>query len=223
MANEPLSIRIPADLMAQVRGEIESSQTNLTATVARLLTEGLSAKATSALLSSRLEEANSEIGRLKAANNSTFSAPAVTKNAETGVTVIAHDDHSDYSYRGNRGAGGYAYIRSIIADRQRWVLRGAAFGAALLMIALVPMPYDWWFPQLIAKASMGGSGIDPGARLIGYDNGVQMLVRVCPIFERRLAEYDAKLEKAKNLKQRGKAKADAAKPKAGRRTAKGER
>ena len=48
MATEPLSTRIPIELMAQVRAEIDNSQTNLTATVTRLLTAGLAALATSA-------------------------------------------------------------------------------------------------------------------------------------------------------------------------------
>jgi hypothetical protein len=84
------------------------------------------------------------------------------------------------------------------------------------------MPYDWWFPQLIAKASMGGSGIDPGARLVGYGNGIQMLDRVCPMFEKAMAEYEADNRKAEAENKRKAANTGAAKRKTARRTAKGQ-
>ena len=92
MATEPLSTRIPTELMAQVRAEIETSQTNLTATVTRLLIAGLTAEATSALLNSRLEVADAELARLKAANSSTSSTLAIAAKADNGITVIARDD-----------------------------------------------------------------------------------------------------------------------------------
>ena len=92
MATEPLSTRIPSELMAQVRAEIENSQTTLTAMVTRLLTAGLAAEATSALLNSRLEAADAELARLKAANSSTSSALAVPTNADDGITVFASPD-----------------------------------------------------------------------------------------------------------------------------------
>lgn len=226
MATEPLSTRIPSELMAQVRAEIESSQTNLTATVTRLLTAGLAAEATSALLKSRLEAADAELVRLKAANSSTSSALLVPTNADSGITVFASADRFnnryDDPYFGDRQAGRTIGIRAIVADRQRLFLRGSAIGAALFMIALLPMPYDWWFPQLIAKASMGGSGIDPGARLVGYDNGVQMLDRVCPMFEKAMAEYEADNQKAEAENKRKASKTGATKRTTGRRTAKGQ-
>lgn len=223
MATEPLSTRIPTDLMAQVRAEIETSQTNLTATVTRLLTAGLMAEATSALLNSRLEAADAELARLKAANSSTSSAPAVPARVDHGITVLDRADRFDDPYFGDRQSSRNIDIRAIVADRQRLALRGVAVGAALLMLAPVPMPYDWWFPQLIAKASMGGSGIDPGARLVGYDNGFQMLDRVCPMFEQAMAEYEADNRKAKAEEKRKSAKSSATKRKTGLRTAKGQK
>jgi hypothetical protein len=226
MATEPLSTRIPTELMAQIRAEIESSQINLTATVTRLLTAGLAAEATSALLKSRLEAADAELVRLKAANSSTSSALSVPTNADDGITVFASpynfNNRFDDPYFGDRQAGRTMRIRAIVADRQRLFLRGIAIGAALLMIALLPMPYDWWFPQLIAKASMGGSGIDPAARLVGYDNGIQMLDRVCPMFEKAMAEYEADNRKAEAKNKRNAAKTGATKRKTARRTAKGQ-
>jgi hypothetical protein len=226
MATEPLSTRIPAELMAQVRAEIESSQTNLTTTVTRLLTAGLAAEATSALLNSRLEAADAELARLKAANSSTSSALSVPTNADDGIAVFASphnfNHRFDDPYFGDRQAGRTIGIRAIVADRQRLFLRGIAIGAALFMIALVPMPYDWWFPQLIAKASMGGSGLDPGARLVGYDNGVQMLDRVCPMFEQAMAEYEADNRKAEAEEKRKSSKSGAAKRKTARRNSKGQ-
>lgn len=226
MATEPLSTRIPAELMAQVRAEIENSQTTLTATVTRLLIDGLSAEATSALLNSRLEAADAELARLKAANSSTSSALAVPTNADDGITVFASpynfNHRFDDPYFGDRQASRTIGIRAIVADRQRLLLRGIAIGAALFMIALLPMPYDWWFPQLIAKASMGGSGLDPGARLVGYHNGVLMLDRVCPMFEQAMAEYEADNRKAEAEKKRESAQSSTIKPKTGRRTAKGQ-
>lgn len=227
MATELLSTRIPAELMAQVRAEIENSQTNLTATVTRLLTAGLAAEATSALLNSRLEAADTELARLKAANSSTSLALSVPINADDGINVFAspHNFNHRYDdpYFGDRQADRTIGIHAIVADRQRLALRGVAVGAAFFMIALVPMPYDWWFPQLIAKASMGGSGIDPGARLVGYDNGIQMLDRVCPMFEQAMAEYEADNRKAEAEEKRKAAKSGAAKRKTGRRAAKGEK
>ncbi len=227
MATEPLSTRIPTELMAQVRAEIETSQTNLTATVTRLLIAGLTAEATSALLNSRLEAADAELARLKAANSSTSSALSVPTNADDGITVFARphyfNNRFDDPYFGDRQAGRTISIRTIIADRQRLLLRGVAVGAALFMVALLPMPYDWWFPQLIAKASMGGSGIDPGARLVGYENGFQMLDRVCPMFEKAVTEYEADSRKAKAEKKRKSAKSSATKRKTGRRTPKGQK
>jgi hypothetical protein len=226
MATEPLSTRIPTELMAQVRAEIENSQTNLTATVTRLLTAGLAAEATSALLNSRLEAADAELAGLKAANSSTSSALAVPTKADNGITVFAspdrYDNRFDDPYFGDRQAGRYIGIRAIVADRQRLALRGFAVGAALFMIALLPMPYDWWFPQLIAKASMGGSGLDPGARLVGYDNGVEMLDRVCPMFEKAMAEYEVDNRKAEAEDKRKSTKSSATKRKPGRRAAKGQ-
>jgi hypothetical protein len=91
------------------------------------------------------------------------------------------------------------------------------------MIALVSMPYEWWFPQLIAKASMGGRGIDPGARLVGYHNGFQMLDRVCPMFEKAVAEYEAKVGKAKAENNHHSKKAGAAKRKHRHRASKSDR
>ena len=227
MATEPLSTRLPTDLMAQVRAEIENSQTTLTATVTRLLTAGLAAEATSALLNSRLAAADAEIARLKVANSSTSSSLAVPTKADNGITVFARPDNFNNRfedpYFGDRQAGRTIGIRAIVADRQRLALRGVAVGAALFMVVLVSMPYDWWFPQLIAKASMGGSGIDPGARLVGYRNGFQMLDRVCPMFEKSVAEYEAKLGKAKAENNRHSKKAGAAKRKHGRRASKGNR
>jgi hypothetical protein len=212
--------------MAQVRAEIENSQTTLTATVTRLLIDGLSAEATSALLNSRLEAADAELARLKAANSSTSSALAVPTNADDGITVFASpynfNHRFDDPYFGDRQASRTIGIRAIVADRQRLLLRGIAIGAALFMIALLPMPYDWWFPQLIAKASMGGSGLDPGARLVGYHNGVLMLDRVCPMFEQAMAEYEADNRKAEAEKKRESAQSSTIKPKTGRRTAKGQ-
>ena len=196
MATEPLSTRIPTELMAQVRAEIENSQTTLTATVTRLLTAGLVAEAASTMLGSRLAAADAEIARLKTAISLSSSTLPVVAKADSTLSIVARDDRFDDIQFGGREAGRYANIHAVIAERQRWVLRGTAVGAALLMIALVPMPYDWWFPQLIAKASMGGRGIDTGARLVGYDNGVQMLDRVCPMFEKAVAEYEAKVGKA---------------------------
>ena len=226
MATEPLSTRIPTELMAQVRAEIETSQTNLTATVTRLLTAGLAAEATGALLKSRLEAADAELARLKAANSSTSSALAVPTKADNDIAVFAGPDNFnnrfDDPYFGDRRAGRTIGIRAIVADRQRLLLRGIAIGAALFMIALLPMPYDWWFPQLIAKASMGGSGLDPGARLVGYHNGVLMLDRVCPMFEKAMAEYEADNRKAKAEEKRKSSKSGAAKRKTARRTAKGQ-
>lgn len=226
MATEPLSTRVPTELMAKVRAEIETSQTNLTATVARLLTAGLAAEATSALFNSRLEAADAELARLKAASSSTSSALAVPTHADDGITVFASpynfNNRVDDPYFGDRQAGRTIGIRAIIADRQRLFLRGIAIGAALFMIALLPMPYDWWFPQLIAKASMGGSGIDPGARLVGYDNGIQMLDRVCPMFEQAMAEYEAENRKAEAENKRNAARTGATKRKTARRTAKGQ-
>ena len=227
MATEPLSTRISTELMAQVRAEIENSQTNLTATVTRLLTAGLAAEATSALLNSRLEAADAELARLKAANSSNSSALAVPTNADNDVTVFTSphnfNPRFDDPYFGDRQAGRTIGIRAIVADRQRLFLRGIAIGVALFMIALVPMPYDWWFPQLIAKASMGGSGLDPGARLAGYDNGIQMLDRVCPMFEKAMAEYEADNRKAEAENKRKASKTGATKRKTARRTAKGEK
>lgn len=224
MATEPLSTRIHSELMAQVRAEIETSQTNLTATVTRLLTAGLAAEATSALLNSRLEAADAELARLKAASSSTSSALAVPTKAESGITVFAsadrYNNRFDDPYFGDRQAGRTIGIRAIVADRQCLFLRGVCVGTALLMIALLPMPYDWWFPQLIAKASMGGSGIDPGARLVGYHNGFQMLDRVCPMFEKAMAEYEADSRKAQAENKRKSAKSSTTKRKIGRRTAK---
>jgi hypothetical protein len=212
--------------MAQVRAEIENSQTSLTATVTRLLSSGLAAEATSALLNSRLEAVDAELAQLKAANSSTSSALSVPTNADNGITVFASADRFnnryDDPYFGDRQAGRTIGIRAIVADRQRLALRGVAVGAALFMIALVPMPYDWWFPQLIAKASMGGSGIDPGARLVGYDNGIQMLDRVCPMFEKAMAEYEADNRKAEAKNKRNAAKTGATKRKTARRTSKGQ-
>jgi hypothetical protein len=226
MATEPLSTRISTELMAQVRAEIENSQTNLTATVTRLLTAGLAAEATSALFNSRLEAADAELARLKAANSSTSSALSVPSKVDNDVTVFASpynfNNRFDDPYFGDRQAGRTVGIRAIVADRQRLALRGVAVGAALFMIALVPMPYDWWFPQLIAKASMGGSGIDPGARLVGYDNGIQMLDRVCPMFVQAMAEYEADNRKAKAEEKRKSSKSGSAKRKTARRTARGQ-
>ena len=222
MATEPLSTRISTQLMAQVRAEIETSQTTLTATVTRLLTAGLAAEATSALLSSRLEAADAELTRLKAANNSTSLALSVPTKADNGFTVFANADRFDDPYFSDRQADRYSGIRAIVAERQRLALRCLAVGAALFMIALVPMPYDWWFPQLIAKVSMGGSGIESGARLAGYDNGVQMLNRFCPMFEKAMAEYEADNRKAEAENKRKAAKTGATKRKTARRTAKGQ-
>jgi hypothetical protein len=226
MATEPLSIRIPAELMEQVRAEIENSQTNLTATVTRLLTAGLVAEATSALLNSRLEAADAELAGLKAANSSTSSTLSVPSKVDNDVTVFASpynfNNRFDDPYFGDRQAGRTIGIGAIVADRQRLFLRGIAIGAALFMIALLPMPHDWWFPQLIAKASMGGSGLDPGARLVGYDNGIQMLDRVCPMFEKAMAEYEADNRKAEAENKRKAAKTGATKRKTGRRTARGQ-
>jgi hypothetical protein len=213
--------------LARLRAEIEDSQTNLTATVTRLLTAGLAAEATSALLNSRLEAADAELARLKAANSSISSALAVPTIADDGITIFANphnfNNRFDDPYFGDRQAGRTIGIRAIVADRQRLFLRGIAIGAALFMIALLPMPYDWWFPQLIAKASMGGSGIDPGARLVGYDNGIQMLDRVCPMFEQAMAEYEADNRKAEAENKRKASKTGATKRKTARRTAKGEK
>lgn len=107
-----------------------------------------------------------------------------------------------------------------------------AAGAGQFMIALVSMPYDWWFPQLMAQASMGGRGIDPGARLVGYDNGVQMLDRAYPMFEKVVADYKARLAKAsasaratgeEPRSERRKGQADQGKRHGVRLTAKGQR
>jgi hypothetical protein len=227
MATEPLSTRIPSELMAQVRAEIENSQTNLTATITRLLTAGLEAEATRALFNSQLEAADAELARLKAVNSSTSSALAVPTNADNDIAVFASpynfNNRVDDPYFGDRQAGRTIGIRAIVADRQRLFLRGIAIGAALFMIALLPMPYGWWFPQLIAKASMGGSGLDPGARLVGYDNGVLMLDRVCPMFEKAMAEYEADNRKTEAKNKRNASKTGATKRKTARRTAKGEK
>lgn len=227
MATEPLSTRLPTELMAQVRAEIENNQTTLTATVTQLLTAGLTAGASSALLNSRLTAADAEIARLMAANSSTSSVLGVPTNADNGITVFARRDNFNNRFEDpyfrDRQADRTIGIRAIVADRQRLALRGVAVGASLFMIALVSMPYEWWFPQLIAKASMGGSGIDPGARLVGYHNGVQMLDRVCPMFEKAVAEYEAKVGKPKAENKRHSKKAGAAKRKHGRRASKGNR
>ncbi len=227
MATESLSIRIPADLMAQVRTEMANSQATLTATVIQLLTAGMAAEAATALLNSRLEAADAEITRLQVAINSTSSATTIAVKADdgradTGISVALADPRLDEPHLKNRETDRYAGIRAIVADRQRAALRGAAVGAALVMIAPVPMPYDWWFPQLIAQASMGGgSAINSGARLAGFDNGVEMLSLACPKFTRAIAEHEARTLDPKNKRQA--AKSVAAKRKAGASTAKGQR
>jgi hypothetical protein len=259
MSSEQLSIRLAPDLMARVRDQAETSQANLTMTASRLLAAGLTAEATSAMLNSRLEAANAEIARLKTMASSTFSTAPIQSGRDATFMAGAGDGigstlapslsaialsapvprqyavtaarEDDARYAANREAARFKEFRAKIAERQSFLLRGMAVGAGLFMIALVSMPYDWWFPQLMAQASMGGRGIDPGARLVGYDNGVQMLDRVCPMFEKKVADYKARLAKAnatassKGEKLRGngpKPQVDPSKRHAGRHTAKGQ-
>lgn len=225
MSSKQLSIRISAALMEQLSIIASESQTNLTMTVTRLLSAGQSAEAVTALLGSQLELAQSEIARLKAASSLICSAATERKSDAAGPATVARDGVAvpAVPQAANRRSSSTALVRDVavgwhgdrydraeaqrmakIADRQGWVLRGVAIGVAVQMAIAIPMPYDWWYPQLIAQAAMGGRGLDPGARLVGYDSGVEMLTRVCPIFENRKAEHEAGLEKAEARERRRK-------------------
>lgn len=62
-----------------------------------------------------------------------------------------------------------AALNDEIRFRQSIAFNGAVIGAVLFVVALIPMPYDWWFPRLVAEVAMGkiGQPEEAAARLHG--------------------------------------------------------
>jgi hypothetical protein len=56
-----------------------------------------------------------------------------------------------------------------IRFRQSIAFNGAVIGAVLFVLVLIPMPYDWWLPRLVAEVAMGkiGQPEEAAARLHG--------------------------------------------------------
>jgi hypothetical protein len=62
-----------------------------------------------------------------------------------------------------------AALNEEIRFRQSIAFNGAVIGAVLFVVALIPMPYDWWLPRLVAEVAMGkiGQPEEAAARLHG--------------------------------------------------------
>jgi hypothetical protein len=63
----------------------------------------------------------------------------------------------------------FAALNDEIRFRQSIALKGIVVGAALFVVAIIPMPYDWLLPRLVAEVAMGkiGQPEEAAARLHG--------------------------------------------------------
>jgi hypothetical protein len=62
-----------------------------------------------------------------------------------------------------------AALNEEIRFRQSIAIKGTIVGWVLFVLVLIPMPYDWWFPRLVAEVAMGkiGQPEEAAARLHG--------------------------------------------------------
>jgi hypothetical protein len=62
-----------------------------------------------------------------------------------------------------------AALNEEIRFRQSIAIKGTIVGWVLFVIVLIPMPYDWWLPRLVAEVAMGkiGQPEEAAARLHG--------------------------------------------------------
>ncbi len=63
-----------------------------------------------------------------------------------------------------------AALNEEIRFRQWIALNGAVIGAVLFVVALIPMPYDWLLPRLVAEVAMGRTG-QPEAAAVRLHGG----------------------------------------------------
>jgi hypothetical protein len=191
MATELLSLRLPPELMASVRSLAKKRQVSMTAAATTLITTGLTAADTSAILNSHLTAAQAEIDRLKKAASPTSSPKSSEGKTDWKKPNPAREAERDEDLDINQNAGNtsarqpaaalqprpeaaaasdknyipvwtaadrIAVVNQEIEIRMSVAVRSAIVGATLLVVAVLAMPFDWWFPRTIAEIAMGQPG-----------------------------------------------------------------
>jgi hypothetical protein len=113
-------------------------------------------------LDERREQERQESQR---ARESAQARQAATPPTPTGSIDEFADVHSHTRLsRAKRDA-----LNEEIRFRQSIAFNGAVIGAVLFVVALIPMPYDWLLPRLVAEVAMGkiGQPEEAAARLHG--------------------------------------------------------
>jgi hypothetical protein len=106
------------------------------------------------------ERLESQRARESASARQAATPPTPPGSTEAFVDV---DGHTRLS-RDRRSA-----LNEEIRFRQSIAINGAVIGAVLFVVALIPMPYDWLLPRLVAEVAMGkiGQPEEAAARLHG--------------------------------------------------------
>lgn len=92
-------------------------------------------------------------------------APATPPPTPPGITEEFADVHGHTRLSRERRAA----LNEEIRFRQSIAVKGTIVGWVLFVLVLIPMPYDWWLPRLVAEVAMGkvGQPEEAAARLHG--------------------------------------------------------
>jgi hypothetical protein len=99
------------------------------------------------------------------ARESASARQAATPPTPPGSTEEFADVHGHTRLSRDRRAA----LNEEIRFRQSIAIKGTIVGWVLFVVVLIPMPYDWWLPRLVAEVAMGkiGQPEEAAARLHG--------------------------------------------------------
>jgi hypothetical protein len=112
-------------------------------------------------LDERREQERLESQRARAAS----AQQAATPPTPPGSSEEFADPHGHTRLSRDRRAA----LNEEIRFRQSIAIKGTIVGWVLFVLVLIPMPYDWWLPRLVAEVAMGkiGQPEEAAARLHG--------------------------------------------------------